>query len=515
MRLVAGGTPLQITRDAADHLYPRWSPDSSSVLYYRPPSDGEFDGAIWEVPALGGGPRRLASSVGGVDVSHDGTRLVFPRFANGRMELAVAARDASDATTLAELEPGYYYMTPRWSFDDRHVAYQRGTASTFDIFVVSTEGGPSHQITQHGARLEGLTWAAQGSSIIFGSSRGETIWYLPTTNLWKVEADGTGLQQLTFGEASYGYPDVNSTGTLVVNRVRRHFDIWRYPLDQSPIDNTRRGVQITDQTSDVHTPSVAPGDRELVYVSNSGGHANLWVMNLETRQSRQITYERDRALRVGLPLWSPAGTQIAYFTAQGSSWNYFLIDPDGTDRRLLARDAGWATWSPDGQWLYFSDFPFGTHLRKVSVSGGAPVVVRSDNASRVAIAPDGDALYYAIELPVVSGGSDLEIRVARPEDGPSRVLARIPARRAAPWGGFQPVISPDGKWLALALLDGMTSNLWALSTSTGQLRQLTDFGERPTFITRRVSWSGDGRHIFAAVGEGDSDVVLLEGLNSR
>ena len=28
----------------------------------------------------------------------------------------------------------------------------------------------------------------------------------------------------------------------------------------------------------------------------------------------------------------------------------------------------------------------------------------------------------------------------------------------------------------------------------------------------RVSWSSDGRSILAAVGEGDSDIVLLEGL---
>jgi Tol biopolymer transport system component len=95
------------------------------------------------------------------------------------------------------------------------------------------------------------------------------------------------------------------------------------------------------------------------------------------------------------------------------------------------------------------------------------------------------------------------------------VLARVPARRAAPWGGFQPVISPDGKWLALAMLDGVTTNLWALSTSTGQLRQLTDFGDQPIYITRRVAWSSDGRFIFAAVGEGDSDVVLLEGLEPK
>ena len=36
--------------------------------------------------------------------------------------------------------------------------------------------------------------------------------------------------------------------------------------------------------------------------------------------------------------------------------------------------------------------------------------------------------------------------------------------------------------------------------------------ERPTFITRRVAWSSDGRAIYASVGEGDSDVVLFEGL---
>jgi hypothetical protein len=44
------------------------------------------------------------------------------------------------------------------------------------------------------------------------------------------------------------------------------------------------------------------------------------------------------------------------------------------------------------------------------------------------------------------------------------------------------------------------------------VRQLSDFGQRPTIITRRASWSSDGRFIFAALGEADSDVVLLDGL---
>jgi hypothetical protein len=31
-------------------------------------------------------------------------------------------------------------------------------------------------------------------------------------------------------------------------------------------------------------------------------------------------------------------------------------------------------------------------------------------------------------------------------------------------------------------------------------------------ITRRVCWSSDGRFVFAAVGEGDADVVVFRGL---
>jgi hypothetical protein len=64
----------------------------------------------------------------------------------------------------------------------------------------------------------------------------------------------------------------------------------------------------------------------------------------------------------------------------------------------------------------------------------------------------------------------------------------------------------------MPLSDAGTTNIWALSTETGEFRQITDFGDRRTFIARRVSWSNDGRSIYAAVGEGDADIILLNGL---
>jgi Tol biopolymer transport system component len=164
-------------------------------------------------------------------------------------------------------------------------------------------------------------------------------------------------------------------------------------------------------------------------------------------------------------------------------------------------------WSPDGEWLYYSDIR-ARAFKKVRVSGGAPVTVRSELGRNV-IGVTGTTLYFMVEGQLIDGRPDYEIRAATPEDGPSRLVARIPASRVASWQVLNPALSPDGQWLALPLTDGHTTNVWALSTATGEWRQVTDFGDRATFIARRVSWSPDGKSILAAVGEGDADVVVL------
>ena len=168
----------------------------------------------------------------------------------------------------------------------------------------------------------------------------------------------------------------------------------------------------------------------------------------------------------------------------------------------------------DSRWVYYSEDPHRAAVSKVAIDGGQPVAVRTDTAARPAISRDGSALYWLVELLAGSGLADYEIRTARPEDGPARTLARIPASRVPIWLMMQPVISPDGKWLALPLVDNGTSNIWAISTADGTFRQLTDFGRRATFIARRLSWSSDSRSIFAALGEGEADVVLLAGVVS-
>jgi Tol biopolymer transport system component len=526
VRLLAGGPPLQVSRDpAADHLYPRWSRDSSSIVYFSPAAPGEIQGTLWNVPALGGAARRVGTSMGGVDINASDGRLAFFRLSEKRIQLVTAPPDGSSGTVAATFEPVMYYLYPRWSPDGKWIAFQRGEPPLrFDVVIVPSGGGDPHQVTRENNVINGFSWLPDSTGILYSSSRGNTMPYLAASGLWRIALRDGVPQQVTSGETSYSHPDVAPDGAIVAARMRLQSDIWKFPADGRPDENVRRGVRLTHQTGQVLTPTAAPTDTEVAFLSDSGGHANLWVINLTRGELRQITHERDPTIAVGLPVWSPDGRNIAFVGSRGNrglTLGVWLVDPDGSNLRQVANPALGPAWSRDGRWLYYSTRGGTTGagadvmLRKIPVDGGAPVTVRTEQLRNV-IGVHGSTLYYIFERSLVDGTPDFEIHAASPENAPSRVLARISAARVPLWQIVNPALSPDGKWLAQPLTDGFTTNIWALSTTTAEWRQITDFGERPTFIARRVSWSADGKSILAAVGEGDADIVLLEGLlNNR
>jgi Tol biopolymer transport system component len=513
VRLLAGGPPLPITKDAADHQFPRWARDGNSLVYFSPAQPGDAQGALWDVSALGGSPRRIMDSIGGADVNRTG-RLVCFQLVDRVIRLVTASLDGGDLRVILPSVSGYHRY-PRWSPDSQWIAFQRGDGVRYDIFAVPAAGGETRQLTRDRSIINGIAWLPSSDGIVFGSSRGNTIPYLPSMRLWEVPLDGQAPRPITQADVSYEQPDVHDTGVTSATRMRMQFDIWSFPFDGAASENVRRGHQITRQTGQVLTPSAAPDGNEIAFLADSGGHANLWVVSTQSGDVRQITFENDPAVAIGVPLWSPDGRSIAFVSSRGRTgfeFGIWVVNPDGSNLHNLVKEGLGVAWSPDSKWLYYADVS-GSVLNKIPSSGGDPIRVRSEPTRNVIGVHDG-TLYYMVERPLVDGRPELEIRAATPESGPSRVLARIPASRVATWQIVNPALSPDGQWLALPLTDGFTTNIWALSTASGTWRQVTDFGDRAIFIARRVSWSA-GNSIIAAVGEGDADIVLLEGLFQR
>jgi Tol biopolymer transport system component len=190
-----------------------------------------------------------------------------------------------------------------------------------------------------------------------------------------------------------------------------------------------------------------------------------------------------------------------------------LINRDGSGLRQFTASGVFANWSADGQWIYYAQRKGNADcILKAPLLGTPTVTVRCDNAVGPSPSPDGSALYFVKTLTTRYVTMD-EIHRARPEGAPSEVLGRVATSRA-PVGQVivTPVLSPDGKLLAMPLSDAGTSNIWVLPTDGGPMRPLTDFGDRSIVIGRRVSWSPTSRFIYAAVAETDADIVLLDGL---
>src|SRR5262249_46629387 len=295
VRLLTRGSPVAITKDPLDHQSQRWSPDGNSLLYFSPAAPGDAQGAIWNIPALGGSPRRLITSIGDADVNRSG-RLACFRLVGGEIQLVTSLLDGTEARVVARSAPGYH-RHPRWSPDGKWIAYQRGDGLRFDGFVTSATTGETRQLPNDRNIISGLTWLPDGSGIIYGSSRGSTIPYLPSLSLWEVGLDHRIPRQITPAEAWYEQPDAHASGLVSAARLQMHFDISSFPFGNDPADNVRCAIPLTPQTGQVLTPTAAPDGTAIAFLSDSGGHQR--VREIDEDRRCPADYVRGRPDRHG------------------------------------------------------------------------------------------------------------------------------------------------------------------------------------------------------------------------
>jgi TolB protein len=99
--------------------------------------------------------------------------------------------DGSEAKTLTN-NPGLNSRSPAWSHDGQKIAFCRDPG---DLVVMNANGTQAVALNQ-GDQCLSPAWSPDDQYLVF----------LPTAQIWRIGADGTGLSRLTSHEGGCGVP---------------------------------------------------------------------------------------------------------------------------------------------------------------------------------------------------------------------------------------------------------------------------------------------------------------------
>lgn len=216
------------TGSNAKSSWPAWMPDGTSLVFA---SDASGKPAI--VKTMAAQPNAAitvltsdaAPSAKHPSVSPDGRRVAFQAEVRGKQHIATVGTDGSRLVVLGEGQ------RPSWSPDGRRIAFARKVGEYDQIFLMNPDGTNLVQLTNDLADNDNPAWSPNGRLVVFNSNRGwgragtarDAVW-----NLYALKTDGTGLLQLTDGDADTGGPCWGKDGWLYFHSNQAgSYDIWR------------------------------------------------------------------------------------------------------------------------------------------------------------------------------------------------------------------------------------------------------------------------------------------------
>ncbi len=330
-------------------------------------------------------------------------------------ELYTVGKDGGIARRLTS-GPGYTSF-PRFSPDGKQVAFTSEYDGNREVYVMPAEGGAPKRLTisatlgrddvsdRMGPNNIVMAWENTKPLIVFRSRMKSFNDFIGS--LFTVGLDAELPQQVPVprgGFTSFSPDD----SKMAFNRVFREFRTWKHyrggMADDIWIHDFKTGAteNLTNNPAQDICPMWGP-DNKIYFISDRDGRMNLFVVDLTSKESKQLTNFKDFDIK-----FPSIGKESIVFEQAGYIWRYDL-------------KGGQAT-------------PLPIEIKEDLAIGRSALVDASKHVESVSLAPDG-------ERTVVVAGGDLFSVPAR--NGTPRNLTKTSNahERDGVW-------SPDGKWIA-------------------------------------------------------------------
>ncbi len=478
-----------------------FSPDGDFIFYVVSETNNRQT-TLYQVPVVGGTPRKLISNVGSaVTFSPDGKRFAFIRqfVEQGEHSLMVANADGSGERSLAVRKFPNFFTTVSWSPDGNTIACGAGShVPVYNSHVVElpAEGGPEKPVpSQAWSYMGQVGWLRDGSGLILDASEQASANF-DFSQIWYLSRTGGDVRRITNDLNNYsGVSLTSDSSRLVTVQSETVSNVWLLPSG-----DTGRATQITGGVSkrDGKDGLAWTPDGKIVYVSKASGNDDIWMMNADGSGQTQLTSNSGINLQ---PAVSPDGRFIVFTSTRDGAKHIWRTDIDGANPRQLTSGGGedHAQFSPDGNWVVYTLNAGKPTLWRVSVEGGAPSPISERSLSSPAVSPDGKlvAAVYWDEQP----SSPARIAVIPFEGGGAAKVFDAPQ---STWANIRWM--PNGNALAYVVTAAGVSNIWTQPLAGGAPKRLTDFKTDQIFW---FNWSRDAKQIVCSRGVETSDVVLI------